>query len=155
VAARDTDHISGESGFCRWNLSWLRTVIAVKGTAMTKISAPSSSTSCGTRASAELISTNSRTARVSAARAGSMVVLLSMLSRLIDTATNSSPTSAAAAPVTAVKNAAHVAGSFPCIEGPLHERDSPDNLKLSRSDPVGGPPGGGRSCHHHRLRRSR
>ncbi len=40
AVTRDTDHSSGESGFCRWNLSWLRNVITVNGTAMTKISAP-------------------------------------------------------------------------------------------------------------------
>jgi hypothetical protein len=52
--------------------------------------------------------------RVSAARTGSMAGPLSMWSRLIDTATNSSPASAAAAPVMAAKNVAHAAGSYPC-----------------------------------------
>jgi len=34
---RDTNHGSGESGVCRWNLSWFRIVITVNGTATTKI----------------------------------------------------------------------------------------------------------------------
>src|ERR1700722_12318763 len=183
---READHSSGASGFRRQNLSWLRTVMAVSGNAMTRISAPSSSTSCGTRDSAEMITTNSSIARVSAARAGSMealavetavvpaavaagvrvtgpaaapaavpgaasagvpavvgaasagvpvaapavvavaapavvpvvaslVVSPSMWSRLIETATNSRPVSAAAAPVTAVKKPTQAAGSYPCI----------------------------------------
>jgi|SRR5689334_16141416 len=38
----DTDHSSGGLGLCRRNLSWFRTLITVRGTAMTKISPPSS-----------------------------------------------------------------------------------------------------------------
>ena len=59
---------------------------------------------CGTRATAEPVMTNSSEASVSAARVGSIAAPLMMRSRLIDTATNSSPVSAAATPVSAVKN---------------------------------------------------
>src|SRR3984957_19594784 len=45
----------------------------------------------------------------------SLVVSPSMWSRLMETATNSRPVSAAAAPVTAVKKPAQAAGSYPCI----------------------------------------
>ena len=75
--------------------------------------------------------TNTRIARVSAARAGGKVLLLSMLSRLIDTATISRP-GAPRRPGYRSEERRPRGGAISAIEAPLHERDPPHNLKLSR-----------------------
>jgi hypothetical protein len=104
LAIREIVHASGSSGFRRRWPSWLRTVIASIGTTMTRISTPRSRMLCGTSASAELATTSSNVASVSAARAGRNLPPLSIRSRLMETATNSSPVRAAAAAMIALKN---------------------------------------------------
>jgi hypothetical protein len=86
-------------------------VITSIGTTTISISRPSRRVLCGTSARAELTTTSSSVARVSAARAGRNLSPLSILSRLIETATNSRPVSPAAAVIIAVKNGTQAAGS--------------------------------------------
>ena len=81
------------------------------GTTMIRISMPTSRTLWGTSASAETATTSSNVARVSAARVERNLPPLSIRSRLMETATNSSPVRAAAAAMIALKNGSQAARS--------------------------------------------
>jgi hypothetical protein len=110
-AARETVHSSGSARFWRRWFSWLRTVITSIGTTTIRSSRPSRRVLCGIRARAELTTTSSSVARVSAAWAGRNLAALSIRSRLIETATNNRPVRPAAAAIIAVKNGTQAAGS--------------------------------------------
>jgi hypothetical protein len=109
-AIRETVHSSGSARFWRRWLSWLRTVSTSIGTTTIRISRPSRRVLCGISARAELTTTSSSVARVSAARAGRNLAALSIRSRLIETATNNRPVRPAAAAIIAV-NDTQAAGS--------------------------------------------
>ena len=79
------------------------------GTATTGISSPSSRVLCGTSARAAVAHTSVNVATVSAARDGRNRGPFRIWSRLIDTATNSRPVSAAAAPTSAARQYSHPA----------------------------------------------
>jgi hypothetical protein len=94
-------------------------VITSIGTSTIAISRPSRRVLCGTSARAEPITISNSVARVSAARArrnaDRSLLSLRIGARLIDTATKSSPVSAAAAAIIAVKNAVQAFGAYPSI----------------------------------------
>lgn len=111
LITRETVHSRGSSGCRRRWPSWLPAVITSIGSTMIKISAPISRTFCGTRAREELQTTSSKMARVSTARVDRNLAPLRIRSRLMDTATNSRPVSAAAAAMIVLKNGSQAARS--------------------------------------------
>jgi hypothetical protein len=111
LTIRETVHSTGSLRFRRRWLNWLQSLMASIGTTMIKISTPTSLTPCGTRVSAELATTSNKVASVSAARAGRNRPILRMWAKLMETATNSKPVSAAAAATITLKNGSQSARS--------------------------------------------